>query len=74
MQGGFAFKHANNSLVISAPEGVKLSDIDSDKIKGEADAAEARRAAAPKGSKEEAEALVSQEVYKALAYALKISL
>ena len=44
MQGGFAFKHANNTLVLNAPEGVKLSDIDGDRVKAEADALEAKRA------------------------------
>ena len=44
-QGGFAFKHANNTLVVNAPEGVALGDIDGDRVKTEADALEAKRAA-----------------------------
>ena len=45
-QGGFAFKHKNNTLVLNAPEGVKVSDIDGDRVKAEADALEAKRASA----------------------------
>jgi hypothetical protein len=46
LQGGFAFKHANNTLVLNAPEGVRVSDIDGDRVKAEADALEAKRATA----------------------------
>jgi F0F1-type ATP synthase epsilon subunit len=46
VQGGFAFKHANNTLVLNAPEGVRVSDIDGDRVKAEADALEAKRATA----------------------------
>ena len=45
-QGGFAFKHKDNNLVVSAPEGVPLSDIDGDRLKSEADALNAKKAAA----------------------------
>ena len=46
VQGGFAFKHADNNLVVSAPEGVRLSDIDADRVKSENDALVAKKATA----------------------------
>jgi hypothetical protein len=48
-QGGFAFKHKDNNLVVSAPEGVALADIDGDRVKVEADALNAKKAAAVGG-------------------------
>ncbi len=45
-QGGFAFKHKDNNLVVSCPEGVALSDIDGDRVKAEADALNAKKASA----------------------------
>lgn len=71
--GGFAFKHKDNNLVVSCPEGVALSDIDGDRVKAEADALNAKKASAAKGSKEEAEAIIGLEVFKALGHALKIT-
>lgn len=74
VQGGFAFINPDNSCTVSSPEGVSLDDIDTDRVKAEADALQGVLATASKGSKEEAEAHVGLEVYKALAHSLKISL
>ncbi len=49
LQGGFAFKHKDNNLVVSAPEGVPLADIDGDRVKAEADALNVKKAAAVRG-------------------------
>ena len=50
LQGGFAFKHKDNNLVVSAPEGVPLSDIDTDRVKAEADALQQKKASAVRRS------------------------
>jgi F0F1-type ATP synthase epsilon subunit len=49
--GGFAFKHANNSCDVSAPEGVKLDQVDTDALRAAAAEATKELAAAPAGSK-----------------------
>ncbi len=45
-QGGFAFKHDDNNLVISSPEGVPLAEIDGDRVKTETDIVQAKLATA----------------------------
>lgn len=72
--GGFAFKHPNNSLDISAPEAVKLDTIDVEALRSAN--AEAVKALAAAGSdvKAAAEAKIALEVYGALGKSLKISL
>ena len=72
--GGFAFKHANNTMDISAPEGVKLEHIDADALKARNAEAVAAAAAAPAGSKEQAHAKIALELYNALGKAAKVSL
>lgn len=72
--GGFAFKHANNSCDVSAPEGVKLDQIDTDALRAAAAEATKELAAAPAGSKAAAEAKLGLEVYKSLSSALKVAL
>eukprot|EP00567_Pseudictyota_dubia_P008770 CAMPEP_0197450582 /NCGR_PEP_ID=MMETSP1175-20131217/25809_1 /TAXON_ID=1003142 /ORGANISM="Triceratium dubium, Strain CCMP147" /LENGTH=188 /DNA_ID=CAMNT_0042983035 /DNA_START=30 /DNA_END=596 /DNA_ORIENTATION=- len=71
--GGFAFCNPNNTITVSAPEGVRLEDIDADRIRGEAEALNQQLASAAKGSREESEALVGLEVYKALGHALNVT-
>ena len=71
--GGFAFKHANNVCDVSAPEGVKLDQVDTDALKAASAEAAKDLAAAPAGSKAAAEAKLAQEVFKALGSALTIS-
>ena len=72
--GGFAFKHANNTMDISAPEGVKLEHIDVEALRVRNTEAALKLAAAVAGSKEAAEAKIVLEVYAALSKAVKVSL
>lgn len=72
--GGFAFKHANNMMDISAPEGVKADAVDADALRAGNKAAAAAAAAAPAGSKEAALAKAQLDVYKALAQFVKVTL
>jgi F0F1-type ATP synthase epsilon subunit len=72
--GGFAFKHPNNSMDISAPEAVKLEHVDVDALRAANAEAGKKLAAAAAGSKEGAEAKIALEVYAALAKALKVTL
>lgn len=72
--GGFTFKHPNNTIDISAPDGVKLESIDVEALRAANKAAAGKVASAAAGSKEGAEARVQQEVFKALAQSLKVAL
>lgn len=72
--GGFAFKHPNNMVDVSAPDGVKLEHIDVDALRAANRDVTAKVGSAPAGSKEAAEAKVQQEVYRILAQALKVQL
>mmetsp|Transcript_92646 Transcript_92646/g.257683 ORF Transcript_92646/g.257683 Transcript_92646/m.257683 type:complete len:180 (-) Transcript_92646:95-634(-) len=67
--GGFAFTHANNTVDVSAPEAVRLDDIDLDLLRQKSEEARLKQEAAAPGSREEAEAKVASEVYKALQFA-----
>jgi F-type H+-transporting ATPase subunit epsilon len=71
--GGFSFKHAHNVMDVSAPEGVKLDQVDVEALRAANSEATKRRDAATAGSKEHAEAKLSLEVYRALAQALKVT-
>jgi F0F1-type ATP synthase epsilon subunit len=62
--GGFAFKHANNVMDVSAPEGVKLNAIDADALRAANAATQKTLATATAGSKEQALAKAEQEVFK----------
>ena len=72
--GGFAFKHANNMIDVSAPEAVKLEHVDVDALRARNAEAVQKLAAAAAGSKEAAEAKIVLEVYNALSKAVKITL
>jgi F0F1-type ATP synthase epsilon subunit len=72
--GGFAFKHANNQMDISAPEGVKLEHIDLDALRAANADAIKKREAATAGSKEQAEAKITLDLYRILAQTLKVQL
>jgi F0F1-type ATP synthase epsilon subunit len=72
--GGFAFKHANNSMDISAPEAVKLEHVDVDALRAAASEATKKLAGAAAGSRDATEAKVALEVYAALSKALKVAL
>lgn len=71
--GGFAFKHANNKMDVSAPEGVKLENVDVDVLRKEAGEAAKELAAAAPGSKPYAEARLALDLYKVLGQAVKIT-
>lgn len=62
--GGFAFKHANNVVDVSAPEGVKLDSVDQDALRAANAEATKALAAATLGSKAHAEAKIQLELYK----------
>jgi F0F1-type ATP synthase epsilon subunit len=72
--GGFAFKHANNLMDISAPEGVKLEHIDADALRARNTEAQQKLSSAAAGSKEAAEAKITLELYQALSKAAKIAI
>jgi F0F1-type ATP synthase epsilon subunit len=72
--GGFAFKHANNTMDISAPEGVKLEHIDVEALRARNAEAVAKLAAAAAGSKDAAEAKIQLELYNALSKSVKVAL
>jgi F0F1-type ATP synthase epsilon subunit len=71
--GGFAFKHANNVMDVSAPEGVKLENIDVDALRAAATEAGKDLAAAAPGSKAAAEARLALDMYKVLGQAVKVT-
>jgi F-type H+-transporting ATPase subunit delta len=62
--GGFAFKHANNVMDVSAPEGVKLDSVDADALRAANAEATKALAAATVGSKAHAEAKIQLELFK----------
>lgn len=62
--GGFAFKHANNVMDVSAPDGVKLDTIDVEAMRAANAAAQKALGAAAAGSKEQALAKTEVELYK----------
>lgn len=72
--GGFAFKHANNAMDVTAPEGVKLEHVDADALRAANAAAVKDLAAAPAGSRPAAEAKVQLELFGILAKSLKVQL
>lgn len=72
--GGFSFKHANNVIDVSTPEGIKLDQVDVDALKLANGEATKKRDAATPGSKEHAEAKVVLELYRTLSQALKVTL
>ena len=72
--GGFVFKHPNNTVDVSAPDGVKLDQIDADALRAANAEATKKRDAATPGSAEHAEARIALDVYKALGYSLKVTL
>ena len=72
--GGFAFKHPNNMVDVSAPDGVKLEHIDVEALRAANKEAGAKAAGAAAGSKDAAEAKIVLELYRILAQALKVQL
>lgn len=72
--GGFAFKHPNNVIDVSAPDGVKLEHIDVEALRAANREVSAKAASAAAGSKEAAEVKVQLEVYRILSQALKVQL
>ena len=72
--GGFAFKHANNMIYVSAPEAVKLEHVDVEALRARNAEAAQKLAGAAAGSKEAAEAKIVLEVYNALSKAVKATL
>ena len=73
MPGGFAFKHANNVMDVSAPEGVKLEHVDVDALRAAAAEATKDFAAAAPGSKAAAEARLALDLFKVLGQAVKVT-
>jgi len=71
--GGFSFKHANNVIDVSTPEGIKLDTVDVDALRASNTEATKKRDGTAPGSKEHAEAKVVLEVYRALSQALKVT-
>lgn len=71
--GGFSFKHPNNTMDVSAVEGVKLDMIDVDALRSANAELVKKRDAATPGSKEHAEAKVALEMYRTLAQTLKVT-
>lgn len=74
ISGGFAFTHADGRVEVSAPEGVRIEDVDADQVRIQADALRQAADAAADGSPEEAEALVGLEVCRAIGYELDMKL
>ncbi len=72
--GGFAFKHANNTMDVSAPEAVKLEHVDADALRAANAEAVKKLAGAAAGSREATEAKIALEVYGALGKAMKVQL
>jgi len=72
--GGFAFKHANNMMDVSAPEAIKLEHVDADALRARNAEATQKLAGAVAGSKEAAEAKIVLELYGALGKAAKVTL
>jgi len=64
--GGFAFKHADNSMDVSTIEGVRLDLVDTEALRAAATDAAKRRDAAAAGSKEAAEAKLALETFRTL--------
>lgn len=72
--GGWVFKHQDNSVDLSSVEAVKMENVDVEALRSaNADALKRRDAAAP-GSKEQAEAKISIELYRTLGQTLKVNL
>jgi F0F1-type ATP synthase epsilon subunit len=71
--GGFIFNHAGNKCDVSVPEGVSLEDIDTERVRGEIASWNAKKAGAPAGSKNAAEADAALEVLTTLAKTLGVS-
>ena len=62
--GGFCFKHPSNVLDVSAPESLKVDQVDADALKAANAEAQKKKDAAPAGSKEANEAALALEVYR----------
>eukprot|EP01138_Halocafeteria_seosinensis_P015719 gb/GECG01016040.1/.p1 GENE.gb/GECG01016040.1/~~gb/GECG01016040.1/.p1 ORF type:complete len:178 (+),score=21.20 gb/GECG01016040.1/:1-534(+) len=72
--GGFCFMHKDNKVDVTVPEGVRLEDIDTERVRELNQQAVSKRDSAQAGSKEAAEAIIEIEVYKSLAHNLGMSL
>jgi len=72
ISGGFAFTHDNGTVEVSAPEGVRIEDIDPDLVRQKAEELRVAADNAAEGSVEEAEAHLGLEVYRAIGYELDI--
>ena len=70
--GGFAFTHEDGIVEVSVPEGVRVEDIDADLVRQKTDELRTIADGAADGSKEQAEANIGLEVYKAIGYELGI--
>lgn len=72
--GGFVFKHPNNVLDVSAPESVRLDQVDGEALKAANAEAQKKKDASAAGSKEHAEAQLVLETYRILAQSAKVTL
>ena len=72
--GGFCFKHPNNVVDVSAPESLKLDQVDPEALKASNAEAQKKKDAAAPGTKEAVEAQLSLEVYRILSQAAKVQL
>lgn len=72
--GGFAFTHTGNKVDVTVPEGVRLEDVDTERLRELYQQSVSRKDSAQAGSPEAAEALTEIEVYKSLASSLGITL
>ena len=72
--GGFCFKHPNNVVDVSAPESLKLDQVDPEALKASNAEAQKKKDAAAPGTKEAVEAQLALEVYRVLSQAAKVQL
>ena len=71
--GGFAFVNPDNTCSVSTPEGIRLEDVDADRLREGIHAATHKRDTSQNGSREHSEALISLEVLGGLAKHLGVS-
>ncbi len=68
--GGFSVLGKNNDLLVTIPEAARADEIDVDRLRDQYAAAQAKRDAAPAGSRERAEAVIVCDTYKAVTFAV----
>ncbi|KAA0147600.1 hypothetical protein FNF27_06287 [Cafeteria roenbergensis] len=72
--GGFAFVHGDNRIDVSTPEGVRVEDLDADRVREMAAISSAKRDSTAAGTKDHAKAVVELEVYKEIGRAVGVNL